>query len=129
MKDQEDKRLARRDKELDKIKQQDEKRKEEREAKDEEKKVQKTERDEKRKEEWTKRKEDRQKAKEDWKTQKKEIEDRNYVYKSIEQNYKDKIELPSLEERKQILNEKRNFYKPIRREEIDDFEKDYQEKK
>ena len=37
--------------------------------------------------------------------------------------------LPSLEEKKQQLNDLRNFYKPIRKEELDEFEKEYQEKR
>ena len=51
------------------------------------------------------------------------------MYKQIEKDYQEKIELPTLQEKKRVLSDIRNFYKPILREEIDDFEKDYQEKK
>ena len=47
------------------------------------------------------------------------------MYKKIEKNFEEKIQLPTLEDRKKILSEKRNFYKPINKEEIDEFEKEY----
>lgn len=52
-----------------------------------------------------------------------------YAHYRQEERYKKEIELPGLEERKKALSDLRNFHKPIVREEIDDFEKDYQEKR
>lgn len=68
-----------------------------------------------------KREEEWEKARQEWEKAKKEIKPDNYLYTQIEERYKKNIILPSLEEKKQQLNEIRNFHKPIRKEELDEF--------
>ena len=59
----------------------------------------------------------------------KEIKEDKYLHNKIVENYKNKVEMPVLEQRKAHLSELRNFYKPVRKEDIDEFEKEYMERK
>lgn len=50
------------------------------------------------------------------------------MYKKIEERYNQEVLMPELEKKKKDLNNIRKFHKPMKREELDEFEKDYQEK-
>ena len=43
----------------------------------------------------------------------KEIKEDKYLHNKIVENYKNKVEMPVLEQRKAHLSELRNFYKPV----------------
>jgi hypothetical protein len=49
------------------------------------------------------------------------------LYKKIEKEYEKQYVMPELEKRKKELADKRNFLKPIKREELDEHDKKYQE--
>lgn len=50
------------------------------------------------------------------------------LYEKIEENYNKEILMPELERKKKELEHIRRFHKPIKREELDEHEKNYQEK-
>lgn len=78
--------------------------------------------------------EEREAKKKEWKEKRAEIlektkhDPKKYLFEKYKDDYKDRVESKLLEEKKAKLNEIRNFHKPIRREELDDHQKDYQEK-
>lgn len=48
-----------------------------------------------------------------------------YAHNKLEKEYQDKFVIPTLEEKKSKLENLRNFYQPINREEIDEHDKNY----
>ena len=51
--------------------------------------------------------------------------DRDYVHIKLEKNFQQNFTIPSLQQKKQQLENLRNFYKPIKREELDEHEKNF----
>ena len=49
-----------------------------------------------------------------------EVKAKEPMYKKIEKNYKKSVEMPALEQKKEKLEQIRNFYKPIDRQEVED---------
>lgn len=49
------------------------------------------------------------------------------MHEKLEEEYKEKILMPELEKKKNELKEKRDFFKPIDRRELDEFQKKYEE--
>ena len=72
-------------------------------------------------------KESKQKREEELKKQQDQEENHKpleeYAHERLEEKYKKTVELPLLEEKKQLLAEKRNFLKPITKEELEEREK------
>ncbi len=52
-----------------------------------------------------------------------------YLHKQAEEKYRNEVELPQIEQTREKLNALKDFHWPIKWEELDEFEKDYQEKK
>ncbi len=50
----------------------------------------------------------------------------DYLYKKLEDKYRREVLLPTLESKKKELAKKRNFYKPVSKEEIDDHIRKYE---
>lgn len=63
-----------------------------------------------------------------WKEYKAKEKTSKPMYKKIEERYNHDVLMPELEKKKKDLNSIRKFHKPMKREELDEFEKDYQEK-
>ena len=101
---------------------------EKRRAMEEEKKQKLIERIEHHKEMMDKEKESRAKRESDWKAYKHKEKTSKYVYQEIEDRYSKDIVMPELERKKKNLESIRKFHKPIKREDLDEHEKNYQEK-
>ena len=86
------------------------------------------ERIEEHKQQLEKEKESRAKRDEYWKEYKRKEKTTKPLYKEIEERYNKDILMPELQRKKNNLDSLRKFHKPIKREELDEFEKDYQEK-
>lgn len=67
-----------------------------------------------------KKKEDEKKKLEEVKPRVHRVPEEEYLYKKLEQKYNAEILMPMLEEKKKELAQKRNKYKPINKEEIDE---------
>lgn len=63
----------------------------------------------------------------EWKKFQVKVKDQKYMHQKLEEDYKKNVEMPELEKKKNELKEKREFYKPINRAEIDEFQKKYEE--
>lgn len=50
---------------------------------------------------------------------------REYMHEKLEKKYKENIEIPALQQKKIQLDQLRNFYRPIKREELDEHEKNF----
>ena len=55
----------------------------------------------------------------------KEVKHRKPIYKKIEEKYQKSVEMPNLAERKKQLENIRNFYKPIDKEQMNEHLKNY----
>ena len=75
-----------------------------------------------------KEKERRAKREETWKEFKLKEKSSKPLYKEIEERYKKDVLMPELEKKKKKLEDIRKFHKPIQKEDLDEGEKDYQEK-
>ena len=62
--------------------------------------------------------EQRKKFEEETKHKVKEVLNKKPLYKQFEEKYQQEVEMPTLEQKKKQLEELRNFYKPIERQEI-----------
>lgn len=70
----------------------------------------------------------KEKRDEEWKKfQQAQKTNNQYLHEKLEQEFNEKVLMPELEKKKQVLKEKRDFYKPIDHKEIDDFQKKYEE--
>lgn len=69
------------------------------------------------------------KAKQDkeWRRFKSKQRNQKYMHEKLEEEYQQKVLMPELERKKLELKEKRDFFKPIDRKEIDEFQKKYEE--
>ena len=65
-------------------------------------------------------KNERSQRKKDWTEKDKETNKKSYLYKQLEDRYEKEVKLPELEKKKQELDNLRNFYKPIKKEELDE---------
>jgi hypothetical protein len=101
---------------------------EERKQFEEDKKAKLVERIEKHKEQLAKVQETRQERESNWKAFKQKEKTQKYLHQEIQDRYKSDIIMPELERKKKNLESIRKFHKPIKREELDEHEKDYQEK-
>jgi hypothetical protein len=63
----------------------------------------------------------------EWKKFQVKVKDQKYMHQKLEEEYKKNVEMPELEKKKNDLKEKREFYKPINRSEIDEFQKKYEQ--
>lgn len=50
-----------------------------------------------------------------------------YMHEKLEKEYQEKVLMPELEKKKQVLKEKREFFRPIDHKEIDEHQKQYEE--
>lgn len=72
----------------------------------------------------------KQKRDEEWKKfviKKKQNKD-HYLHEKLEKEYNEKVIMPELEKKKLALKEKREFHKPIDHREIDEFQKQYEDR-
>ncbi|CAI2362401.1 unnamed protein product [Moneuplotes crassus] len=63
----------------------------------------------------------------EWKKLQSKIKNTKYMHEKLEEEYQQNVLMPELEKKKNELKEKRDFYKPIDRKEIDEFQKQYEE--
>mmetsp|Transcript_34054 Transcript_34054/g.33591 ORF Transcript_34054/g.33591 Transcript_34054/m.33591 type:complete len:282 (+) Transcript_34054:294-1139(+) len=70
----------------------------------------------------------RQEMKEKWDHDRKEISNKKYMHQSLEENYRKKIVIPSLEKKKELLRKKREHFAPIRHKDLVEHEKVYVER-
>ena len=63
----------------------------------------------------------------EWKKFKNKVKHTKYMHEKLEEEYNQNVLMPELEKKKNELREKRDFYKPIDRREIDEFQKKYEE--
>lgn len=83
---------------------------------------------EKHKEDLEKEKIAREKREKNYKEFKRKDKAEKRLHEQIEERYKQDVLMPELERKKKNLDEIRKFHKPIKREELDEHEKNYQEK-
>jgi len=95
---------------------------------EEEKKQRILERIEQHKENLDTEKKNRQKRESSWKAFKEKERNTKYLHEEIEERYAKDIVMPELEKKKKQLESIRKFHKPIKKEELDEHEKNYQEK-
>lgn len=95
---------------------------------EEEKKQKLQERIEKHQEMMEKEKEARAKRESNWKKFKVQEKKSKRLHEEIEERYKEHILMPELEKKKKELEDIRQFHKPIKREDLDEHEKNYLEK-
>lgn len=70
----------------------------------------------------------RQEMMEKWKNDEKELAKKKYVHVEMEKKYYKKVLLPNLEKKKEILRQKREYFQPIRRSQLLEHEKEYEQR-
>ena len=59
----------------------------------------------------------------------KKIREQKYAFEKIEKDYDEKVRLPEIKREEMIRNDIRSLHRPIRKDELDDHERAYQEAK